>query len=161
MARSVKTILACLALAAACGCASLRTASVSAANNGTLYVYGDRAACGYCRVLQPIADGAEFKALVAGMGLTLQVADRTASPALYNTVRAKYNPEGGEWPKLIAVDAKGKKLGSFVARNTYIKPFNAATLVAKIKAACPGCSDPGTGTVPKICPTCGQVIPTK
>ena len=130
-----------------------------ATNNGTVYVYGDRKTCSLCRKLTPLVDGSEFKQAMAKAGLAIVLADASATPAVWKTVRAKYNKEGGAYPKLIVVGADGKRLGFFVARSAYVKPFTAARLVEMVLELCPDCCRDGCGDTPAVCPTCGQKPP--
>lgn len=130
------------------------------AQNGIVYVYGDRKTCSLCRKLQPLVDSAVFKTGMAQMGLTIVLADASETPDVFKVVRTKYNREGGAYPKLIVVGSDTKRKGFFVARATYVKPFTAERLVEMVQKLCPDCCDGNCGE-PALCPTCGQPLPAK
>ena len=144
-------------------------------SKATVVAMGNTNTCSYCRALDAVLAKADMQALMPGA--TFVFADQAKNSSLYAEwkKRAKMS---GDIPVIAVFDADGALKGKFVARNTTIKPFTAARIVAEIEKLCPdccvgggcgdsgdnpvetcgGCTCGGCGNKVRFCPSCGKEL---
>lgn len=128
---------------------------------GKLVLIGNDPACGResprCLSFKPTWDSAELKAFAAANGAEMIDAGKTKAPAVYAKWVKALVPAGStiQFPDLYVLDKAGKTLGHFSKISG-----NAASVIAKIKALCPDCTDGECGdggcSIPTtvVCPEC-------
>lgn len=102
-------------------------------------VFTDYVTCSHCKKAKNTLQA--FAAWCASNGITYIPADRSATPDLYSACKNQYGWTGGSFPAVYVIDARGKTVLRFVARNMTL-----AKIVAKVLPYCDGCSDGATVT---------------
>ena len=97
----------------------------------TIVILGNRAACGYCKILWSTVD---FGAVSSDLcGASVVDADLTDNPEVYKALRPK--DTAWSYPLIMVYNEKKGFAGKFVARN-----MSQAAIIAKVKGLVPSCA---------------------
>ena len=125
-------------------------------------IFGNRTSCSRSARLAGVVVNDAGRAALAAAGFALIDADYRAGKADYLYTRTKYGLAGSKLPVVVITSSDGTLLAKFFGFSPDLSPVSLAALQAKIKAACPTCSDPCGGTCSdepvKVCPTCKRPL---
>ena len=137
-----------------------------------VFVFGNIKSCGKCRAYAgKTSTGAPTKpasGIEAGVisaltaeGIAYAFYDYGTIPAAYNAAKRALGISSiPKYPAVYVADEANAVKGKFLATTSELRPFTAATMVAKIKAICPecftGCGDECGEVFAHTCPKCGH-----